>query len=105
MSWIYPLFEGYTQLSVRTAAQSVCWIYPLFEGYTQLFRCSLHRSNGWIYPLFEGYTQHLIGGLDVGMCSSVGILPRWAFSLHLQVDKLLPSSVNSCRGVLSLSME
>ncbi len=57
VGWIYPLFEGYTQLLVEVKHLASSWIYPLFEGYTQ--RCGQRpcTPSCWIYPLFEGYTQ------------------------------------------------
>ncbi len=40
-----------------------------------------------------------------GESSAWGFFRVGAFSLHLQADEVLPSSVNLCRGVLSLFME
>ena len=58
LRWIYPLFEGYTQQGAVLDVVYLCWIYPLFEGYTQLFLMTCFSKSSWIYPLFEGYTQH-----------------------------------------------
>ena len=58
LCWIYPLFEGYTQQFLGLSQRRTCWIYPLFEGYTQQFLEQEYTSQRWIYPLFEGYTQH-----------------------------------------------
>ena len=57
VGWIYPLFEGYTQLHIEYHLALHCWIYPLFEGYTQLIKTLKMVPKCWIYPLFEGYTQ------------------------------------------------
>ena len=57
VGWIYPLFEGYTQLHQKIIDKLNRWIYPLFEGYTQLWTTIGKSLNRWIYPLFEGYTQ------------------------------------------------
>ena len=59
VGWIYPLFEGYTQLHAEESVLRRSWIYPLFEGYTQLTRVILSVIVSWIYPLFEGYTQRI----------------------------------------------
>ena len=57
VGWIYPLFEGYTQLCGCLVVSHLGWIYPLFEGYTQHVINLSFYFNCWIYPLFEGYTQ------------------------------------------------